>query len=141
MSFGVSQTPVKRGLKHVVLPDAPLDTAVFSISSPGVDNATDSWDWDPPHHMLFENTSNPDQPDKLAGLSFRDQVNLLKKVEATLSSNSISDPEEQHYGPCKNSWKKSKIPHLDCSSHIEGDIMQNHEQEKKVKKVKKWTLL
>jgi hypothetical protein len=32
--------------------------------------------------------------------------------------------------------KNSKTSHLDCSSHIEGDVMQNHEQEKKVKKVK-----
>jgi hypothetical protein len=27
--------------------------------------------------------------------------------------------------------KKSKTLHLDCSSHIEGDIMQNHKQKKK----------
>jgi hypothetical protein len=27
--------------------------------------------------------------------------------------------------------KKSKTSHLDHSSHIEGDIMQNHEQKKK----------
>jgi hypothetical protein len=33
--------------------------------------------------------------------------------------------------------KKSKTSHLDRSSHIEGDIMQNHEPKKKVKKVKK----
>jgi hypothetical protein len=29
-----------------------------------------------------------------------------------------------------------KTSHLDCSGHIEGDIIQNHEQKKKVKKVK-----
>jgi hypothetical protein len=28
----------------------------------------------------------------------------------------------------------SKTSHLDCSGHIEGDIMQNHEQKKEVKK-------
>jgi hypothetical protein len=33
--------------------------------------------------------------------------------------------------------KKSKAPHLDCSGHIEGDIMQNHEQKEKVKKSEK----
>jgi hypothetical protein len=32
--------------------------------------------------------------------------------------------------------KKSKTSHLDRSSHIEGDIMQNHEPKIKVKKVK-----
>jgi hypothetical protein len=30
--------------------------------------------------------------------------------------------------------KKSKTSHLDCNGHIEGDIMQNHEQKKNVKK-------
>jgi hypothetical protein len=29
--------------------------------------------------------------------------------------------------------KKSKSSHLDCSGHIEGDVMQNPEQKKKVK--------
>jgi hypothetical protein len=33
--------------------------------------------------------------------------------------------------------KNQKTLHLDCSSHIEGDIMQNHEQKKKVKKSEK----
>jgi hypothetical protein len=32
--------------------------------------------------------------------------------------------------------KKSKTSHLDCSSQIQGNIVQNHEQKKKVKKVK-----
>jgi hypothetical protein len=32
--------------------------------------------------------------------------------------------------------KKSKTSHLDCNDHIKGDTMQNHEQKKKVKKVK-----
>jgi hypothetical protein len=27
--------------------------------------------------------------------------------------------------------KKSRISHSDCSGHIEGDVMQNHEQKKK----------
>lgn len=36
-----------------------------------------------------------DHPNKLSDLSFCDQVNLLKKVEATLISDSISDPEEE----------------------------------------------
>jgi hypothetical protein len=33
--------------------------------------------------------------------------------------------------------KKSKTSHLDHSGHIDGDIMQNHEQKKKVKKSEK----
>jgi hypothetical protein len=32
--------------------------------------------------------------------------------------------------------KKSKTSHLDCSDHIEGDVIQNHEQKKQWKKVK-----
>jgi hypothetical protein len=30
--------------------------------------------------------------------------------------------------------KKSKTSHSDCSSHIEGEVMQNHEQKKSEKK-------
>jgi hypothetical protein len=41
------------------------------------------------------------------------------------------DSKLQHYGPCKNSWKKSKASHLDRIGHIEGDVMQNHEQKKR----------
>jgi hypothetical protein len=37
----------------------------------------------------------------------------------------------------KNLEKKSKTSHSDRSGHIEGDIMQNHEQKKKVKKSEK----
>jgi hypothetical protein len=33
-------------------------------------------------------------------------------------------------------WNKSKTSNLDHSNHIEDDIMQNHEQKEKVKKVK-----
>jgi hypothetical protein len=33
--------------------------------------------------------------------------------------------------------KNSKTSHLDRSSHIEGDVMENHEQKKKVKKSEK----
>jgi hypothetical protein len=39
-------------------------------------------------------------------------------------------------GPSKISWKKSKTSRLDHSGHIEGDIMQNHEQKQKVKRSK-----
>jgi hypothetical protein len=46
------------------------------------------------------------------------------------------DSKLQHYGPCKISWQKSKTSCLDHSSHIESDIMQNHEGKKKWKKVK-----
>jgi hypothetical protein len=31
--------------------------------------------------------------------------------------------------------KNKKTSHLDCNGHIEGHIMQNHEQKKKFKKV------
>jgi hypothetical protein len=43
----------------------------------------------------------------------------------------------QYYGPCK----KSKTSNLDCSGQIKGDIMQNHEQKKKVKKSEKSKIL
>jgi hypothetical protein len=43
------------------------------------------------------------------------------------------DSKLQHYGPCKNSWKKSKTSHSDCSGHNEDDIMKNHEQKKSEK--------
>jgi hypothetical protein len=33
--------------------------------------------------------------------------------------------------------KTSKTSHLDRSGHIEGDVMQNHKQKKKVKKSEK----
>jgi hypothetical protein len=42
-----------------------------------------------------------------------------------------------NFGPCKNSWKISKASHSYRSGHIEGDVMQNHEQKKKVKKSEK----
>jgi hypothetical protein len=47
------------------------------------------------------------------------------------------DSKLQHYGPYKNSWKKQKTSHSNCSDHIEGDVMQNHEQKQKVKKNEK----
>jgi hypothetical protein len=43
----------------------------------------------------------------------------------------------QHYGPCINSWKKSKTSHSDRRGDIEGNIMQSHEQKKKVRKSEK----
>jgi hypothetical protein len=52
--------------------------------------------------------------------------------QGILGVNGGLDSKLQHYGPCKNSWKKSKTSHSDHSSHIEGDVMQNHEQNKKV---------
>ena len=30
--------------------------------------------------------------------------------------------------------KKSKTSHLDCNSHVEGDIIENHEQKKNSEK-------
>jgi hypothetical protein len=49
------------------------------------------------------------------------------------------DSKLQHYGLCKISPQKKKkknTSHLDRGGHIEGDVMQNHEQKKKWKKVK-----
>jgi hypothetical protein len=46
------------------------------------------------------------------------------------------DLKLQHCRPCKISCKKLKTLHLDCNGHIEGDIMQNHEQKEKWKKIK-----
>jgi hypothetical protein len=43
------------------------------------------------------------------------------------------DSKLQHHGPWKISWNKLKTSHLDLSSFTEGDIMQNHEQKRKVK--------
>jgi hypothetical protein len=37
--------------------------------------------------------------------------------------------------------KKSKTSHSDPSGHIEGDVMQNHEQKKKSEKVKNQDLM
>jgi hypothetical protein len=51
---------------------------------------------------------------------------LTNRVEHTLL-------KFQHCGPCKISWKNSKTSHSDRSDHIEGDVIQNHEQNKKVK--------
>jgi hypothetical protein len=47
------------------------------------------------------------------------------------------DSKLQHYGPYKNSRKKSKTSHSDRSDHIEGDVMWNHEQKIEVKKTEK----
>jgi hypothetical protein len=41
------------------------------------------------------------------------------------------DSKLQHYGPCKISWQKYKNSNSNHNGHIEGDIMQNHEQIKK----------
>jgi hypothetical protein len=44
------------------------------------------------------------------------------------------DSKLQHYGLCKISPQKKKkknTSHLDRGGHIEGDVMQNHEQKKK----------
>ena len=49
--------------------------------------------------------------------------------------NGDLDSKLQHYGPYKNSWKQSKTSHSYCSGYIEGNIMQNHEQKKKWKKI------
>jgi hypothetical protein len=43
------------------------------------------------------------------------------------------DPKLQLCGPCKISLKNSKNSYLYCSTQIEVDIMQNHEQKKKMK--------
>jgi hypothetical protein len=43
----------------------------------------------------------------------------------------------QYYGPCNNSWKKSKTSHSDRIGHIEGDVMQTMSKKQKVKKSEK----
>ena len=50
------------------------------------------------------------------------------------------DSKLQHYKTFKISWKESKTLHLDHNGHIEGDTMQNHEQQKKWKKGEKLRL-
>jgi hypothetical protein len=59
-------------------------------------------------------------------------MNELKFILLT----GVLDSKLQHCGPCKNSWKKSKTSHLDCSKHIKSNIMPNHEQRKSEKKWK-----
>jgi hypothetical protein len=46
------------------------------------------------------------------------------------------DSKLQHYGSYKISFKKSKTSHLDCNSHIEGNIIQNHEKKRSEKSEK-----
>jgi hypothetical protein len=47
----------------------------------------------------------------------------------------------QHYGPCKNSWKKSKTSTFRSYRSHWSDVMQNHEQKKKWKKLKNQDLM
>jgi hypothetical protein len=44
------------------------------------------------------------------------------------------DSKLQHCGPCNISWKTSKKLYLDCSGHIEGDVIQIHQRKEKEKK-------
>jgi hypothetical protein len=74
------------------------------------------------------------------GLKFQLQICKYEWARIIFVDGGL-DSKLQHYGPYKNSRKKSKTSHSYCSSHSEGNIMQNHEQkkksEKKWKKVKK----
>jgi hypothetical protein len=79
-------------------------------------------------------TSLPNQVEHIC-LKFQLQICKYEWARIIFVDGGL-DSKLQHYGPCKNSWKKSKISHLDCSSNIEGVVMHNHEQKKKWKKVK-----
>jgi hypothetical protein len=68
--------------------------------------------------------------------NFNSRFVSMSELELFLLTGGL-DSKLQHYGPCKNSWKKSKTSYSDRSGHIEGDVMQSHEQKKKVKKSKK----
>jgi hypothetical protein len=61
---------------------------------------------------------------------------MMSSLHDVLVYDKGLDSKLQHYGPCKNSWKKSKTSHLNRIGHIEGDIMHNLEPKKKRKKVK-----
>ena len=77
-------------------------------------------------------------PNQLEDTSLKFQLHICNYEWAKiLFVDGGLDSKLQHYGPCKISWKKSKTSHLDRSGHIEGDIMQNHEQKEKVKKSEK----
>jgi hypothetical protein len=76
-------------------------------------------------------------PNQVEHTWFNSQLHICKYEWARIIFlNGGFDSKLQHCGPCKISWKKSKSSHLDRSGHIEGDIMQNHEQKKNWKKLK-----
>jgi hypothetical protein len=69
------------------------------------------------------------------GLKFQLQICNYEWAKILFVEGGL-DSKLRHWGPCKLSWKNSKTSHLDCTGHNEGDIMQNHVQQEKVKKVK-----
>jgi hypothetical protein len=80
-------------------------------------------------------TSLPNQVEHTC-LKFQLQICKYEWVRILFVDEGL-DSKLQHYGPYKNSWKKSKTSHLDHSSHIEGDVMQNPKQKKKSEKSEK----
>jgi hypothetical protein len=84
--------------------------------------------------FLFFGSSAPHFQIKLSthGSNLNSMFVIMSKLELFFLIG--LDSKLQHCGPCKISFKKSKTSHLDHSGHIEGDIMQNHEQQKKSEK-------
>jgi hypothetical protein len=87
------------------------------------------------HASNFISTSLPNQVEHTC-LKFHLQICKYEWVRILFVDGGL-DSKLQHYGPCKNSSKNSKTSHSDHSGHIEGVIMQNHEQKEKVKKSEK----
>ena len=69
------------------------------------------------------------------GSNFNSMFVIISELKFSLLMGGLGS-KAQYCGTCKISWKNSKTLQLDCSSYNEGDIMQNHEQMKKWKKVK-----
>jgi hypothetical protein len=76
---------------------------------------------------LCNNTAIPDQPGELANLSFRDQVDLLKKVEAALSCDSISDPEERHLATSLVERYRAAVGSPVPDETVHSDFMRVHD--------------
>jgi hypothetical protein len=76
---------------------------------------------------LCNNTAIPDQPDELADLSFRDEVDLLKKVEAALGSYSISDPEERQLATSLVERYRAAVGSPIPGEPVHSDFMKVHD--------------
>jgi hypothetical protein len=67
------------------------------------------------------------------GSNFNSRFVIMNELELFLWTGVLT-PNFNTVDLIKILEKKSKTSHSDCSSHIDGDFMQNHEQKKKVKK-------
>jgi hypothetical protein len=70
------------------------------------------------------------------GSNFNFRFVRMSELELFLLMGGLNS-KLQYYRPYKNSSKKKKTSYSYHSGHIEGDVMQNHEQKKKVKKSEK----